>query len=83
MEVEPPTYTLRLVSFGGDRLRVMATIRALRPELGLAEAKALIAPLGQALKSDVARADVQSVRHSFRDAGAVVEFVDNAYGRIR
>jgi ribosomal protein L7/L12 len=61
----------------------MAAIRALRPGLGLSGAKALVDPLPQVVKSDVAHADVESVRCIFRELGAVVEFVDNVYGRIR
>jgi ribosomal protein L7/L12 len=83
LEVEPPTYTLRLLSFDSDRLAVMAAIRALRPELSLSDAKALIEPLPQVIKNDVAHSDVDVVRSGFRDAGAVVEFVDDHYGRVR
>jgi ribosomal protein L7/L12 len=84
LEVEPPTYTLRLLSVGVNRLAVMAVIHALRPELGLSGAKALLAPPPpQCLKSDVAHVDLEDVRRRFRDVGAVVEFVDNLYGRIR
>jgi ribosomal protein L7/L12 len=83
LEVDPPTYTLRLVSLGDDRLRVMSAIRALRPELGLAAAKALVEPLRQVVKADVPHVDVECVRSRFQEIGAVVEFVDNFYGRIR
>lgn len=84
MEVDPPSYTLRLVSVGDDRLAVMAVIHGLRPELGLSGAKALLAPPApQIIKSDVAHADLERIRNKFREVGAAVEFVDNFYGRIR
>lgn len=83
MEVDRPSYTLRLVSIGDDRLGVMAVIHGLRPDLGLSGAKALLAPPSpQILMSDVAHADLERVRNRFREVGAAVEFVDNFYGRI-
>jgi ribosomal protein L7/L12 len=73
MEVEWPTYTL-WVSPGGDRLRVMTVIRTLRPDLGLADAKALVDAAPQIVKHAVGHFDVQMIKSRFLDVGAVVAF---------
>jgi ribosomal protein L7/L12 len=72
-----------LVSIGPDRLHVMAVIRALRSDVTLSDAKALVEPLPQVIKNDVAHDDVESIRRRFLDVGAIVQFVNNQYGGIR
>jgi ribosomal protein L7/L12 len=81
MEYDWPTYTVRLVSAGHDRLSAMKVIRALRPGLALQEAKALVDGAPQVVATDVRHFDVDVVRHRFVEVGAVVEFTDNTFGR--
>ena len=59
-------------------MRVMRLVRALRPDLAPAEAKALVdAPPGVVLAA-VGYWDVAAMRRRFEREGAEVEFIDNA-----
>jgi ribosomal protein L7/L12 len=74
LEVEPPTYCVVLLAEGPNRLAVMQTLRALRPGLSLATAKALVDSAPQAVLWDVRHYDLHRVQVRLRATGGAFEF---------
>ena len=59
-------YTLTLMSAGPDRLRTMAALRSVRPDLTLTQAKAMIATLPVVVLTDIWRNDRDGLERRFR-----------------
>jgi len=70
----PVTYGLSVVITGyGDRkISVIQAVRDARPDLGLAEAKALVEGAPATVKSGLSAADATALQHSLEAAGATV-----------
>ena len=77
MEVDPPTYTLALVSPGPNRLELLRLIRELRPELGPAQAKALVDGGRCVVLREVGHFELDRIRRKFERTGADIEVARN------
>lgn len=69
---EAGTVTVTLTAAGATKLAVIKVIRAINPELGLKEAKA-VADAGGVIKADIDAAEAKEIETQLTDAGATVE----------
>lgn len=74
MEVAPPTYRVVLRAPGPNRLKVMQTLRSLRPELGLEAVKSLLERPPQVVLWSVGHYELEQVKRRLEMTGGVFEF---------
>lgn len=73
-EVEEKTeFTVMLKEIGGQKIKVIKEVRALKPELGLKEAKELVEAAPKEILVDVSKEEADKAKESLETAGAVVE----------
>ena len=62
-----------LVSAGEKKIEIIKEVRAIRPELGLKEAKDLVDGVPQSIKSGIPKADADAIKAKLEAAGAKVD----------
>lgn len=72
-EVEQTEFDVILKSPGGAKLNVVKTVKAILPDLGLKEAKALVDAVPTAIKEKISREEAESIKAQLEEAGAEVE----------
>lgn len=70
---EKTDFEVILLSAGEKKIEIIKEVRALRPELGLKEAKDLVDGAPQPIKSGIPKADADAIKAKFEAAGAKVE----------
>ncbi|HXQ09567.1 MAG TPA: 50S ribosomal protein L7/L12 [Caulobacteraceae bacterium] len=69
---EQTEFTVTLTSGGDKRINVIKEVRAVRPDLGLKEAKDLVEGAPQAVKENVSKQEAEEVKKKLEAAGATV-----------
>lgn len=77
MTVDPPTYRLVLTAPGPNRLKLILELRALRPDLTLEAAKALVDGAPGVIVDRVGYWDLEQVLGRLTRTGAVIETLEN------
>ncbi|MDB5418337.1 MAG: rplL [Phenylobacterium sp.] len=73
-EVEEQTeFTVVLTGGGDKKINVIKEVRAVRPDLGLKEAKDLVEGAPQNVKENVSKQEAEEVKKKLEDAGASVQ----------
>ncbi len=72
---EKTEFTVMLKEAGGQKIKVIKEVRALKPELGLKEAKELVEAAPKAILTDVSKEEADKAKESLETAGAVVEIM--------
>ena len=63
-----------MLTAGGDKkINVIKEVRAVRPDLGLKEAKDLVEGAPQNVKENVSKQEAEDVRKRLEDAGATIQ----------
>ncbi|HEX8232577.1 MAG TPA: 50S ribosomal protein L7/L12 [Caulobacteraceae bacterium] len=70
---EQTEFTVVLTGAGDKKINVIKEIRAVRPDLGLKEAKDLVEGAPQNVKENVSKQEAEDVRKRLEDAGASVQ----------
>jgi large subunit ribosomal protein L7/L12 len=70
---EKTEFTVVMTSGGANKLGAIKAIRVLKPELGLAEAKAFVEKAPQTVLTDVKKEDAENAKKVLEEAGATVE----------
>lgn len=70
---EKTDFEVILISAGEKKIEIIKEVRALRPELGLKEAKDLVDGAPQPIKSGIPKADADAIKAKFEAAGAKVD----------
>jgi large subunit ribosomal protein L7/L12 len=70
---EKTDFDVILAAAGDKKIEVIKEVRAVRPELGLKEAKDLVDGAPQTIKAGVAKADAEAMKAKFEAAGAKIE----------
>jgi large subunit ribosomal protein L7/L12 len=72
-EVEVQTeFTVVITAVGDKKINVIKEVRAVRPDLGLKEAKDLVEAAPQNVKENVSKQEADDVKKKLEDAGASV-----------
>ncbi len=69
---EQTEFTVTLTSGGDKRINVIKEVRAVRPDLGLKEAKDLVEGAPQTVKENVSKQEAEEVKKKLEAAGATV-----------
>jgi large subunit ribosomal protein L7/L12 len=69
---EQTEFTVTLTSGGDKRINVIKEVRAVRPDLGLKEAKDLVEGAPQPVKENVSKQEAEEVKAKLEAAGATV-----------
>jgi large subunit ribosomal protein L7/L12 len=69
---EQTEFTVTLTSGGDKRINVIKEVRAVRPDLGLKEAKDLVEGAPQPVKENVSKQEAEEVKKKLEAAGATV-----------
>lgn len=70
---EKSAFTVVLKEAGANKINVIKAVRAVVPELGLVEAKALVEGAPKTIKENVPKEDAEKMKKSLEEAGAKVE----------
>ena len=70
---EQTEFTVVLTSGGDKKINVIKEVRAVRPDLGLKEAKDLVEGAPQNVKENVSKQEAEEVRKRLEDAGATIQ----------
>lgn len=70
---EKTEFDVILVDAGANKIQVIKTVRALRSDLGLKEAKELVDNLPKPVKEAVAKDDAEAAKKALEESGAKVE----------
>jgi large subunit ribosomal protein L7/L12 len=70
---EQTEFTVVLVDGGDKKINVIKEVRAIRPDLGLKEAKDLVEGAPQPVKENISKQDAADIKKKLEDAGAKVE----------
>jgi large subunit ribosomal protein L7/L12 len=70
---EKTEFDVILTGFGDKKINVIKAVRALKPGLGLNEAKALVEGVPAKVLEGVAKADAEKAKKELEEAGASVE----------
>ena len=69
---EQTEFTVVLTSGGDKKINVIKEVRAVRPDLGLKEAKDLVEGAPQNVKENVSKQEAEDVKKRLEDAGASI-----------
>ena len=69
---EQTEFTVVLTAGGDKKINVIKEVRAVRPDLGLKEAKDLVEGAPQNVKENVSKQEAEDVKKKLEDAGASV-----------
>jgi large subunit ribosomal protein L7/L12 len=72
-EAEKASYKVTLQSVGADKIKVIKTVKALLPNLNLADAKAKVEEAPTVIADSVAKDDAMKMKKELEAAGAKVE----------
>jgi large subunit ribosomal protein L7/L12 len=72
-EAEKAAYKVTLQSVGADKIKVIKTVKALLPNLNLADAKAKVEEAPTVIADSVAKDDAMKMKKELEAAGAKVE----------
>jgi large subunit ribosomal protein L7/L12 len=73
-EVEEQTeFTVILTGGGEKKINVIKEVRAIRPDLGLKEAKDLVEGAPQPVKENISKQEAEEVKKKLEEAGASVQ----------
>jgi large subunit ribosomal protein L7/L12 len=70
---EQTEFTVVLTSGGDKKINVIKEVRAIRPDLGLKEAKDLVEGAPQNVKENVSKQEAEDIRKKLEDAGATIQ----------
>ena len=70
---EQTEFTVVLTSGGDKKINVIKEVRAVRPDLGLKEAKDLVEGAPQNVKENVSKQEAADIQKRLQDAGATVQ----------
>ncbi len=70
---EQTEFTVVLTSGGDKKINVIKEVRAIRPDLGLKEAKDLVEGAPQNVKENVSKQEAEDIRKRLEDAGASIQ----------
>src|ERR1700751_4054889 len=70
---EQTEFTFRLTGSGGKKINVIKEVRAVRPDLGLKEAKDLVEGAPQNIKENISKQEAEEVKKKLEEAGASVQ----------
>jgi large subunit ribosomal protein L7/L12 len=70
---EQTEFTVVLTAGGDKKINVIKEVRAVRPDLGLKEAKDLVEGAPQNVKENVSKQEAEDVKKKLEDAGASVQ----------
>ena len=70
---EQTEFTVVLTGGGDKKINVIKEVRAVRPDLGLKEAKDLVEAAPQNIKENVSKQEAEEVKKKLEDAGASVQ----------
>src|SRR6516165_10729695 len=70
---EQTEFTVVLTAGGDKRINVIKEVRAVRPDLGLKEAKDLVEAAPAAVKENVSKQEAEEVKKKLEEAGATVQ----------
>jgi large subunit ribosomal protein L7/L12 len=70
---EQTEFTVILTAGGDKKINVIKEVRAVRPDLGLKEAKDLVEGAPQAVKENVSKQEAEEVKKKLEEAGASVQ----------
>jgi large subunit ribosomal protein L7/L12 len=69
---EQTEFTVVLTSGGDKKINVIKEVRAVRPDLGLKEAKDLVEGAPQNVKENVSKQEAEEIRKKLEEAGASI-----------
>jgi len=70
---EQTEFTVILTAGGDKKINVIKEVRAVRPDLGLKEAKDLVEGAPQNVKENVSKQEAEEVKKKLEEAGATVQ----------
>ena len=70
---EQTEFTVVLTSGGDKKINVIKEVRAVRPDLGLKEAKDLVEGAPQNVKENISKQEAEDIRKRLEDAGAQIQ----------
>lgn len=70
---EKTEFTVMITDAGSNKIAAIKAVRELKPELGLAEAKAFVESVPKAVLEDVKKEVAEEAKAKLTEAGAVVE----------
>jgi large subunit ribosomal protein L7/L12 len=70
---EQTEFTVVLTAGGDKKINVIKEVRAVRPDLGLKEAKDLVEGAPQNVKENVSKQEAEEVKKKLEEAGATVQ----------
>ena len=70
---EQTEFTVVLTAGGDKKINVIKEVRAVRPDLGLKEAKDLVEGAPQTVKENVSKQEAADIKKKLEDAGAKVD----------
>ena len=70
---EQTEFTVVLTAGGDKKINVIKEVRAVRPDLGLKEAKDLVEAAPAAVKENVSKQEAEEVKKKLEEAGATVQ----------
>ena len=70
---EQTEFTVVLTAGGDKKINVIKEVRAVRPDLGLKEAKDLVEGAPQNVKENVSKQEAEEIKKKLEEAGATVE----------
>ena len=70
---EQTEFTVVLTNGGDKKINVIKEVRAVRPDLGLKEAKDLVEGAPQNVKENISKQEAEEIKKKLEDAGASVQ----------
>jgi large subunit ribosomal protein L7/L12 len=70
---EQTEFTVVLAAGGDKKINVIKEVRAVRPDLGLKEAKDLVEAAPQNVKENVSKQEAEEIKKKLEEAGATVQ----------
>jgi len=70
---EQTEFTVMLTGGGEKRINVIKEVRAVRPDLGLKEAKDLVEAAPTPVKENISKQEAEEIKKKLEDAGATVQ----------
>ena len=70
---EQTEFTVMLMAGGDKKINVIKEVRAVRPDLGLKEAKDLVEGAPQNVKENVSKQEAEEIKKKLEEAGASVQ----------
>ena len=70
---EQTEFTVVLAAGGDKKINVIKEVRAVRPDLGLKEAKDLVEAAPQPVKENISKQEAEEIKKKLEEAGATVQ----------